>query len=436
MAIVGVVWAIVCLLRAGATRDLLVRREEATTQLTRYARASLEHSSIDAVVTESSQTASLLFGIRDLVAILPGEDGWTARRNTGEALAPIPAEVTGLFSWFKHNPHIAERAELHRRTFGAMRHPISKLMQHCDVDVLMPLVDRDRLLAVLGFRFGRKLNMLERELFRVFRLEATYACANIKLHHQAASLLSMAKEVDLATSIELTMVPEVMAGEVGHISWAGHFEAGGTAGSDFWGIYPLEQGRIMVLIGDAVGRDLAGTMVSAVIKSSCDEIFERRPKELDPSQLLTLINGSLFRPTRPALASCFAALLDPTRSLIFYANAGHIPPYRLRKEGNEMAVSTLGGSGALLGDVQRPNYRVHKTPLTDSDCLVLLTDGLVEACNASGTPFGYGRMARLLKGLQMGPPDSLRRAILSALSGHRGAAPAEDDQALLVVRCS
>jgi serine phosphatase RsbU (regulator of sigma subunit) len=347
----------------------------------------------------------------------------------------VPSSVRGLFAWFKHNPFIASEVDLPKGRFGAMRSPLAELMDLYAVDVIMPLVDRDRLLAVIGLALDRKPSILERELLRVFRLEATAACANVRLHHQAAHLVSMAKEVDLASSIELAMVPDTMNGQAGHFHWAGHFAAAGQAGSDFWGIYPLEQGRMMLVMGDAVGTDVAGTMVSAVVKSCCDEIFERRPKELDPARLLTMLNDSLFRPNRPALTSCFAALFDPVRQTVFYSNAGHIPPYRVRPEGDGLALGVLRGTGPLLGDVSHPGFEVHSIPLQPGDTFLLLTNGLLAPRDASGSEFGFRRLQHLLAQQDSADPEHLRACVLEALEAHSVSRRLFDDQALVIVGC-
>ena len=53
-----------------------------------------------------------------------------------------------------------------------------------------------------------------------------------------------AREVDLASAVKLALVPEESEGNAGALSWAGHYEAAGQAGSDFWAVYPLGAGRI------------------------------------------------------------------------------------------------------------------------------------------------------------------------------------------------
>ena len=56
-AVLGMVWALVCVLRGGRTRDLQAQRSVARKILTRFARNALEHPNLDAIVAESARTA-------------------------------------------------------------------------------------------------------------------------------------------------------------------------------------------------------------------------------------------------------------------------------------------------------------------------------------------------------------------------------------------
>ena len=196
----------------------------------------------------------------------------------------------------------------------------------------------------------------------------------------------------------------------------------------------IDAGEVVV-VGDSVGRDLAGTMVSAVLKSACDQVFAKRPKTLDPGWLLTMLNQSLFRPTRPALASCSAVLFDSRNSTVAYANAGHLPPYLIRPSIHGSSVSVLAGTGPLLGDLPNPEFKVVTVPLSRQESYVFLTDGLLAPENQAGDAFGYRRFQRLLRSQQEGAPDLVCKAILDAIDSHSKESRLRDDQALLVLKC-
>jgi serine phosphatase RsbU (regulator of sigma subunit) len=75
-------------------------------------------------------------------------------------------------------------------------------------------------------------------------------------------------------------------------------------------------------------------------------------------------------------------------------------------------------------------------PFAKESRLLLYSDGLVEAASASGEPFGYARLERVLKQSAKLPGDELTAAILAALAEHTNETPLADDLTVLVVERS
>jgi sigma-B regulation protein RsbU (phosphoserine phosphatase) len=67
-----------------------------------------------------------------------------------------------------------------------------------------------------------------------------------------------------------------------------------------------------------------------------------------------------------------------------------------------------------------------------SDLLVLWTDGLVDACNDLGEPFGEQRLLDRVAALRKEPPEAIVSAVLQEAEAF-GARPT-DDRTLLVLR--
>jgi sigma-B regulation protein RsbU (phosphoserine phosphatase) len=249
--------------------------------------------------------------------------------------------------------------------------------------------------------------------------------------------LTLAKEMDLASAVKLALVPDEVEGSVGPISWAGHYQTAGQAGSDFWGVYPLVDGKVLFLIGDAVGTGLAGSMVAAVVKSCCDAVYDATEGSgggPGPPELLGALSAALQRPSTPTHARCFAALFDPQAQRILYANAGHTLPYRISfTDGPQLGV--LAGAGSLLGDAVDQVYRENRSPLGQREVFVLFTDGLVKARSREGEPFGERRLQRVLAVQKEASAREIRERILTSLAAYHDGGPLADDIALVVVRC-
>jgi serine phosphatase RsbU (regulator of sigma subunit) len=429
-----IVWLLVTLTRdagggntaAGPARDALRG----------FAANSLELESVQDILAYGRDAAAAIFGCQRVVAFETGAESgsWEASVPGQEALGAVPAAMRGLFGWVKHNTSIAAEADLGQARFGAMRGPFRQIMERYKVDVVLPLVDRGQVLAVLGVQLGRKPTRVDRELMRLFRLQATAACANVRLHREAAHMISLAQEVDLAGAVQLALVPEAMDGGVKSVSWAGDVQAAGDAGSDFWAVYPLADDRVVMIVGDAVGRGLAGSMVSAVVKSCSDAIFDTNPTRIDPSILLAALNRALYRSQNPVHTSCFAIIFDPAKGLVQYANAGHDIPYHLTFGDTAAKLGVLAGSGPLLGDSVDATYKLNELSITGDHAFVLFTDGLVKVKNAAGKEYGERTLQKLLKATEKPVPKSLRRSILKAVGAHSEGVQLEDDTLVVVVR--
>jgi serine phosphatase RsbU (regulator of sigma subunit) len=72
-------------------------------------------------------------------------------------------------------------------------------------------------------------------------------------------------------------------------------------------------------------------------------------------------------------------------------------------------------------------------PFVAGSRLFLYSDGLVEAISEHGEPFGYERLANLLRGSADRPGNALIGSVLETLGEFTGGTPLADDLTLLVL---
>jgi serine phosphatase RsbU (regulator of sigma subunit) len=296
----------------------------------------------------------------------------------------------------------------------------------------VPLVDRRTTIGAIGLELGRRPSLFERNLLEHLRIEATAAAANVRLHREAAHKLTLEKEVDLASAVQRALLPAVPESSGHGLSWVGHCQFSGQAGSDFWCSYDVGNGRLLVVVGDVFGQGLAGSMVSAVAKSCCDAFTAAGI--LDPGALLTALNRALYRPQRPIHMTGVAALFDPGRGQVIWANAGHPMPYFVAARDERLGV--LAGSGPTLGFEADARFASTTRGLGRGDAVLLYTDGLVEAMNLQRQPFGERRLQRALTAAKTAAPPRVRDALVKAVDDFRAGAPVDDDELLVYVRAT
>jgi serine phosphatase RsbU (regulator of sigma subunit) len=128
--------------------------------------------------------------------------------------------------------------------------------------------------------------------------------------------------------------------------------------------------------------------------------------------------------------SVFYGVLDPLSGRLSYANAGHPYAFRVPRFGDpERLDATAPPLGlATAGSVQR-----RQVPWSvDHDLLVLWTDGLVDARNEAGEPFGEQRLLDTVCARRTDTPEAIVAAVLEEATTF-GARPV-DDRTLLVLR--
>jgi hypothetical protein len=379
----------------------------------------------------AAPAATELLGAERAVAFVPaGDNEWEAHLIGGELIGKVPAATRGLFGWVKHNPTVVSDKDLADARFGAMRQPMKQLLEFSGCDSLLPLVDRQEVMAVLGIRRNKQV-AVEREVLDLFQAQVTTSCANARLHVEASHAFSLAREVSLASAFHESLVAAARSGEIGTLRWSGDVEIAGEAGSDFWSVYPLGGGRVLMVVGDSVGAGLAGSMTSAVVKSACDLLVTGDKPIEDPAALLSMLSRALSHASAPVNARCFAAVFDMSKNVVRYANAGGPLPYLVRGGGGELGA--LAGSGPMLGDAFESDHRLYEMPVHPGDAFVLFTDGVVRAEDGFRKPFGERRLQKVIAAAAGRSALEMLAAIQDASRKHRGDRPLDDDAAVVVV---
>jgi serine phosphatase RsbU (regulator of sigma subunit) len=95
----------------------------------------------------------------------------------------------------------------------------------------------------------------------------------------------------------------------------------------------------------------------------------------------------------------------------------------------------LVGRGNPLGGGP-PGVRVQRRPLQAGDLVVWYTDGVVEAQDPSGAPFGDRRLQHLLKKLDRRrlTPPAVHDLVMRSVAVHRAGRPLADDETLVVAQ--
>jgi sigma-B regulation protein RsbU (phosphoserine phosphatase) len=228
--------------------------------------------------------------------------------------------------------------------------------------------------------------------------------------------------------------PRGVAVEASALRFAHRYIPASTLGGDFFHIQQLTDAKCGVLVCDVMGHGVRAGLITALIRGVIEELDERAK---DPAKVLAEINHTLTpileKTGQPMFATAFFGVIDIVSQTLTYANAGHPPPFVLRRDDWKVSRLTTEDPEPAAGLVDGFTYTKHSTPFRTGDALLGFTDGLFEAANASDQMFGEDRLRDLVtEQLNLTGPVLLDRLVgdIQAFTGHTNF---EDDLCVVVV---
>ena len=166
-------------------------------------------------------------------------------------------------------------------------------------------------------------------------------------------------------------------------------------GGDYFDFFPLPGGEIGLVVADVSGHGAASAMTSSIIKALLPGYLVNYRS---PGRALSALNRDLFRLTmEDVFVTAFAALYQPLISLLTWSMAGHPPP--LFYSGNKTRLLLLESFFLGVFDNNNPlvSYPDQNIQVNAGDRLVVYTDGLIDAPDPQGSPYGLKRLQALLQ---------------------------------------
>jgi hypothetical protein len=232
-------------------------------------------------------------------------------------------------------------------------------------------------------------------------------------------------ELEVARQLQKDLLPATPPGIPGY-AFAHAYRTANEVGGDYYDYLPLPGGRLALVSGDASGHGMAAGLLMAVANTGLQMAVEIDPS---PARVARLLNRVLWRTgDHRAFMSLFYGVLDPDTGGLEYVCAGHPFPLLRRTHG---AVEELGRGSFPLGVRESVEPATGSVRLDPGDALLLYSDGLPEAPDQEGRPFGFDRVESLFA--LGGSPADIRQRLLSTLDRHLAGSPLQDDFSLIVV---
>ncbi len=230
-----------------------------------------------------------------------------------------------------------------------------------------------------------------------------------------------------AETLQVSLLgPPMLVDGVGHSSRYLAAEGPLFVGGDWHNAQRLPDGRIMIAVGDVVGRGLEAATVMGQLRSAVSACALRCNT---PADLLECLDD--FAAVLPGAPSTTVALayVDVEKQTLDYVSAGHPPPVLVSPEGHVCVLEGAMTWPLAVGRIPRTQTGAT-VPFPPGSLVLLYSDGLVER-RSETLDTGIARLVESVRANWNTPMDALCDAVLGdLLHGHRR----DDDVALLALR--
>ena len=223
-------------------------------------------------------------------------------------------------------------------------------------------------------------------------------------------------------------MPEVEGAEVAARYRAS--EAGSEIGGDFYDVFQTADDRWSVVLGDVSGKGTDAAVLTGLARHTLRAAAMRAS---GPVEVLSALNHAIMAQNDGerfvTLAFVQMAFTGSGAELVI-SSAGHPNPLVVRPDGAVESVEACGGIIGLFEDVPIEH---EVWTLRGGDALVLYTDGVLEARDATGEFYGDDRLRDLLGACAGRPAAEIAERIETAVMAFQDGSP-RDDIAILVIR--
>jgi serine phosphatase RsbU (regulator of sigma subunit) len=243
-----------------------------------------------------------------------------------------------------------------------------------------------------------------------------------------AQRIRLENELQVAREVQAGLMPREMP-DIPDFGLAGAWHPAREVAGDFYDIFPLDEGRWAMLIGDVADKGTAAALYMAMVHSL---ILSEALRHRSPAAVLMAVNQTILRQSSSVIfVTVFLAVVDPKTQTLQYANAGHNPPMVRRASGT---IEPLTLTGAGLGAFEELQLSETTITLRSGDAVVSYTDGVTEAWHPHPRDEYYG-ISRLTAAIATAPRTAgeLLAHVEADLNAFAEGAAQQDDVTFLVL---
>ncbi len=296
--------------------------------------------------------------------------------------------------------------------------------------VTIPLLDGERCLGVMQAinpNHGAGFNAQDVEMFETFGSLIAVTLMRLESQKKAIVEAENRQQLSLATEIQNSFLPAPEV-RLGHIAVESFYEPASEVGGDFYFWHQIDDGKILLGVGDVCGKGLPaaldmarGTTLIASTAHLC--------VSMNLAEWMAALNQRLCGVMKAGRFIAINAMLVCPKTRRVHLCCAGLPGAQVYDGRAWKEIAAPGN--APLGIACSARYREHALPLSSGRHWMLFTDGILEVQNSAGEYFEDRAFAAALQKADGG--DDFLKHLVGQWRAFAQGASYQDDATVLTI---
>ena len=335
-------------------------------------------------------------------------------------------DILGEMSLFSQDQQrtASVRAITPLRLLAGTKDEFKELLKHCP-----------RLTYEMARTLSQRLEQSENvTIFELKQKNQQLSEAYQALQEAQAQLIEQEKlqrELDIAHQIQRSILPQHVPQKKG-LDFGALMMPARAVGGDFYDFIQLKGNRLGIVVGDVLDKGVPAALFMGLTYSLLRAEAQRSNS---PSKVLQSVNHHLLdMDVSQMFVTIFYGILDCDLGELHYARAGH--PMPLVLDSNGRSASREPSLGQLIGVLDKPVLDENRMKIPPGGAMLIVSDGLSEASNPQGEPFGDHRLEEALRQNLGASSQEICQRLWKIVTDYSAAPEPQDDMTLLVVKAA
>ncbi|MFO7583221.1 MAG: GAF domain-containing SpoIIE family protein phosphatase [Anaerolineales bacterium] len=297
----------------------------------------------------------------------------------------------------------------------------------------VPMLVGDQVCGIVSLQNLDKENAFSKsdiELLNALTNSMSQSLENARLFNETQRLLNLIEEeMEIARHTQQSILPAEFPKHKGYDIAASIIPAR-AVGGDFFDFIPLKKQRLALVVGDVSDKGLPAALFMALTFSL---LRAEAARTADARQVLINVNRDLLKMNPLGMyVTLLYCVLDLRTGTLECTRAGHPSPILLDSYGHTRQIEMQ--EGQPLGILEDFTLDQQEITIPHGGLALLYSDGLSEACNASGTEFGEAHIAEELSTHRHKNAKNICSQLWDAIEQYSSPIPHQDDFTTLVAK--